>query len=93
MYSYRIFIFLLTLLLIGCTKDSDSGPIYLAANGITIICNDSGIVGDTFEVNGVTYTIVGNSYKIVLKGWLTTINFIDITGNSEFGLKPGFLIA
>ncbi len=51
-------LFLSVLLLIGCSKDSDRGPIYLASNGVTIKCDDSGMVGDTFKVNGITYTIV-----------------------------------
>ncbi len=67
------------LLILGCSKDSDENPIYLAPNGVTIKCDETGVVGDTFKVNGITYTIVGNSYKIMLKDWLTTINFIDIT--------------
>jgi len=51
-------LFLAALLLIGCSKDPDEGSIYLAAYGVTIICDDSGMVGDTFKVNGITYTIV-----------------------------------
>jgi hypothetical protein len=50
-------LFLATLLLIGCSKDPDKGSIYLAANGVTITCDASGTVGDTFKVNGITYTI------------------------------------
>ncbi len=36
-------------------------PIYLDDNGVTIKCYDWGEVGDTGEVNGVTYTIVNSS--------------------------------
>ena len=51
-------IFLCFLIICGCSKDFDKGPIYVAANGVTIKCDASGIVGDTFEINGVTYTMV-----------------------------------
>ncbi len=58
MNLYRNVFLIIALLLIGCSKDSDKGPSYLAANGVTIICDDSGMVGDTFEISGITYTIV-----------------------------------
>lgn len=51
-------LFLTALLLLGCSKDSNDGPIYLATKGVTMKCDASGMVGGTFEVNGITYTIV-----------------------------------
>lgn len=51
-------LFLATLLVIGCSKDPDEGSIYLAANGVTIKCDATGMVGDTFKINEATYTIV-----------------------------------
>ena len=51
-------ILLCFLIICGCNKDSDRGPISLASNGVTITCDSTGMLGDTFEVNGVTYTIV-----------------------------------
>jgi surface protein len=37
-----------------------SGPYYLAPNGVTVMC--PGVkVGDTFDINGVTYTRVNSS--------------------------------
>ena len=51
-------LFLSALLLLGCSKDVDRDPIYLATNGVTIKCDVRGMVGDTFEINGITYTIV-----------------------------------
>ncbi len=51
-------ILLCFLIISGCSKDPSEDSIYLAANGVTIICDASGRVGDTFEVKGVTYTIV-----------------------------------
>jgi len=53
-------ILLCFLIISGCSKDPTEDSIYLASNGVTIICDDSGMVGDTFKVNGVTYTIVNN---------------------------------
>ena len=38
--------------------DCISCPIYLDDNGVTIKCYDWGNVGDTGEINGITYTIV-----------------------------------
>ncbi|MGB5666613.1 MAG: hypothetical protein WBM53_07185, partial [Maribacter sp.] len=46
------------LIISGCSKDFDSSPIYLATNGVTIKCDVRGMVGDTFKINGITYTIV-----------------------------------
>ncbi|NNL78910.1 MAG: hypothetical protein HKO67_00335, partial [Flavobacteriaceae bacterium] len=57
MTYFRLTIILTSLLIFGCSKDSETGPIYLDTNGITIKCDGSGSVGDTFEVNGTTYTI------------------------------------
>jgi hypothetical protein len=48
------------LLLAGCSKESDVELIYLDTNGVTIKCDATGMVGDTFQVIGITYTIVDN---------------------------------
>ncbi len=52
------------MLLIGCSKDSVNDPSYLAANDVTITCDDSGMVGETFKVNGITYTIVDETLMV-----------------------------
>ena len=39
----------------GTPDDCDVAQFYLADNGITVMCPDAS-VGDTGEVNGVTYT-------------------------------------
>ena len=36
-------------------------PIYLDSNGITIKANDFALVGNEYELNGVTYTVVDDS--------------------------------
>ncbi|MBT8269400.1 MAG: DUF285 domain-containing protein [Bacteroidia bacterium] len=45
-------------LILGCSNDYEPGPIYLDTTGITIKCDQSTNWGDTFEVDGITYTIV-----------------------------------
>ena len=44
-YFQILLLFHAVLLLLGRSNDSDEGPIYLAANGITIICDVRGMVG------------------------------------------------
>ncbi len=80
---------IIALLLIGCSKDSDKDPSYLAANGVTITCDDSGMVGDTFKVDGITYTIVdetlGNRGADV-----TTVCTTRVTDMSEMFIGSQF---
>ena len=58
MNFYRNVFLIITILLFGCSKDPEIGLIYLDTNGVTIKCDDTGMVGDTFTVKGITYTIV-----------------------------------
>jgi len=62
-----IYLFL-TLLIVSCSSDDSSdnesnacngdNPIYLADNGITIKACDDANVGDTGEIDGVTYIVI-----------------------------------
>jgi len=61
MNVYRnVFLMIALLLLAGCSKESDVELIYLDTNGVTIKSDATGMVGDTFQVIGITYTIVDN---------------------------------
>ena len=78
-------LFLATLLVIGCSKDPDEDSIYLAANGVTIKCDATGMVGDTFKINEATYTIVDETMlrEMVSQGAdLTTVCTSRVTNMS-----------
>ena len=52
----------------GVTVDENGcplNPIYLDQNGVTVKCYEWGKVGDTGEINGVTYTIVDETMLYV----------------------------
>ncbi len=45
-------------------NDSGSSNLFLDANGITVKANAEAVVGDTGEINGVTYTVVSEQQLI-----------------------------
>ena len=80
------------MLLIGCSKDSDGDPTYLDANGVTITC-DSGSIGDTFKVKGITYTIVDETLLREMVGNgedVTTVCTSRVTDMIELFLESQF---
>ncbi|MBT8235525.1 MAG: hypothetical protein KJO04_04990 [Bacteroidia bacterium] len=71
------------LLLVGCSKDPEIDPkIYLDTNDVTIKCDVTGTVADTFTVKGITYTIVDEAMlrKMVSQGAdVTTMSTSRVT--------------
>ena len=57
----------------------DCNPVYLDENGVTIKAKDWAIVGDTGEINGITYTVVDEA---MLRNMVT--NSEDVTANQKF---------
>ena len=68
-YEIKCFWTIISLLIISCTSEEDTvikideGPIYLDDNNITIKARENASIGDNYEINGVTYTIVSGTAK------------------------------
>ena len=65
----KSFFAILLLLVFSCSPDEETlttttepvFPIYLDSNGITIKAYDFALVGNEYELNGVSYTVVDDS--------------------------------
>ena len=71
----KLILLLFIPLVFTCSDDSsddnsnnvdDTNPVYLDANGVTIKARDWAVIGDSGEVDGVTYTIIDRETLIAM---------------------------